>query len=135
MKRQFFVVLVSASDVVRLHDMAIKRFGGASGIMDVGKLESAVNHPLMIIEFGEEWEREIPYLAAVYFFHIIKNHPFLDGNKRAGLLAAVEFLSRNGFELEADFDELYQLALDTAVSRVNKKEIADFFKKAITKIR
>ncbi len=57
--------------------------------------------------------------------------PILDGNKRAGLPTAVEFLSRNGFELEVDFEELYQFALNTAVSRVNKKEIAALFRKVI----
>lgn len=126
-----FFVLMSVSDVIRLHDMVIDRFGGKEGIHSAGLLESAINHPWMILEFGEESERQISFLAATYFFHIIKNHPFVDGNKRTGLLTTLEFVYRNGFHLEADFDILYDLSLKTASSNINKEEVSVFFKKTI----
>ena len=54
----------------------------------------------MILAYGNLEEQEITYLAAVYFFHIIKNHPFIDGNKRTGLLTALKFLAQNGYDIE-----------------------------------
>jgi len=139
MKPHLFLIFMNLADVVRIHDMVISRFGGRPGLHDHGLLESAINHPWMIIEFGNEKEQEISNLAAAYFFHIIKNHPFLDGNKRTGLLTAIEFMYRNGFEVKGTFGEtyenLYQLSLTTALSQTNQKEIAIFFKKIMKKIK
>ena len=133
------VIFMSNTDVVRIHDMAIAQLGGRQGIHNFGLLESAVNHPWMILEFGSNEAREMHNLAAAYFFHIIKNHPFVDGNKRTGLLTALEFMYRNDFEIDGKFEnlyeDLYQLALNTAMSRVNKEEIASFFKKVMKEIK
>jgi death-on-curing protein len=134
MRQPIFIIFISLSDVIRIHDMVISQFGGRRGIHNLGLLESAINHPWMIIEFGSDEDHEIPNLAAAYFFHIIKNHPFIDGNKRTGLLMALEFMYRNGFELEENFEGLYQLALDTATSKINEKEVAAFFKRTMKKI-
>lgn len=75
-------------------------------------------------------------MAATYFFHIIKNHPFIDGNKRTGLLTAIKFLTINGYKIdmsdESIYDNLYQIAIDTAASQKNKDDIANFFKKNIS---
>lgn len=138
MRPYFLVVFMSLENVVEIHDMAINRFGGRSGIHNKGLLESAVNHPWMVLEFGSEEDLEIYNLAAVYFFHIIKNHPFVDGNKRTGVLTAIDFLFVNGYELDGNFEylyeSLYQLALNTAMSKASKEEIASFFKQVIKKI-
>jgi death-on-curing protein len=125
MKLPFFVVSVTVADAIRLHAMVIARFGGASGIRDIGLLASALDQPQKAIEYGEDKEKEIEYLAATYFFHVIKNHAFVDGNKRTGVLITTRFLEINGFLLEMNFNTLYQLALDVADSRItDKKEIA-----------
>lgn len=129
-----FVILISIDDAIQLHEMIIARFGGASGIRDLKLLESALDQPLKSIEYGETEERELAYLAAIYFFHVIKNHAFVDGNKRAGLLIATTFLASNGFTLKIDFDALYELALKTAESQVNKQEIAALFKSCMKRI-
>jgi death-on-curing protein len=138
MRLHSVIGFISLADVVRTHEMVINRFGGRSGIRDIGLLESAIHHPWMMLEFGSEEDHEISQLAAAYFFHIIKNHAFVDGNKRTGLLTAVNFIFANGFELdqriEGLYDDLYRLALDTAMSRVNKDEIASFFKKVMRRI-
>jgi death-on-curing protein len=131
MRPSLLLFLLGPSDVIRIHEMVINRFGGRAGIHSYGLLESALNHPLMIIEFGNDEDHEISNLAAAYFFHIIKNHPFIDGNKRTGLLSAIEFIYRNGLEVEANFDDLYQLALDTAASKIKEKEVTAFFNKRI----
>lgn len=125
---------VSEKDVIEIHDKAIATLGGLAGVRDVNLLISAVNQPLMMIDYGNAEDRQMHSLAGAYFFHIIKNHPFADGNKRTGLLTALEFFSRNGFELEIEFDILYQLAIATAASQINKKEIARFLQQEIKPI-
>lgn len=130
----------SAEEVIRIHDSLIKEFGGRSGISSMGQglLESAINQPLNIWFYETRNNRKIYNLAAAYFYHIIKNHPFIDGNKRTGLLTAVEFIYNNGYELKKqyrDMDDLYELAIDTASSKLTVEDIAIFFKKAIKKIK
>ena len=136
MKKKYIISFISITDACEMHDIIVKELGGRSGILYQGLLESAINQPLMILEYGSIEEQEITYLAAVYFFHIIKNHPFVDGNKRTGLLTALKFLAKNGYDIEnfADetmYDDLYQLAIDTAMSKKSKEDIAEFFKKLV----
>lgn len=131
------ISFVSEADICEMHDLIIQELGGRAGIHNIGLLESAINQPLMILSYGSSAEQEITYLAATYFFHIIKNHPFIDGNKRTGLLTALKFLAKNGYEIdvsdEAVYDDLYQIAIDTAASKKSKNEIAAFFKKLAKK--
>jgi death-on-curing protein len=98
------------------------------GMRDRGLLESALQHPLHVIEYGEEEQHEIHYLAAIYFFHIIKNHAFYDGNKRTGLLTTLTFLSRNSYNLDVHEDVLYNIAIETAKSSMSVEELAAFFR-------
>jgi len=67
-------------------------------------------------------------MAAAYLFHIIRNHPFIDGNKRAGLVCAIAFLGLNDLELIADPDDLVQLVLGVAEGRTDKSQVAVFLK-------
>lgn len=83
-----------------LHDQAIALFGGSDGVRDAGLLESALNRPRHLYAYGSE--PTIFDLGASYCYGIVRNHPFIDGNKRAGLLTARAFLFRNGYLLEAD---------------------------------
>lgn len=138
MKGKHVIAFISVDDVREMHDMVVQELGGRLGIHNQGLLDSAVNQPLMMIEYGSLEEQEITYLAAVYFFHIIKNHAFIDGNKRTGLLTALKFLAQNGYDIEnvaydAMYDDLYQLALDTAESKKSKEEIAAFFKQIFSR--
>jgi len=127
----FFVIFLDLSDVIRLHDIAIESYGGVFGIRDIGLLESALHQPIMLVHYGDESDTKISNLAATYLFHIIKNHPFIDGNKRAGIFATIHFLNINHFDLEVDLEMLYLLALDVAASQINKEEIAIFLQKHI----
>ena len=72
-------------------------------------------------------------MPAAYAYHIIKNNPFTDGNKRIGLLVALTFLERNGLTITASNEDLYKIALDIAQSAISKEEIAQFFKQYTSK--
>jgi death-on-curing protein len=67
-------------------------------------------------------------MAAAYLFHIVQNHPFVDGNKRTGAAAAIIFLDMNGVEIAADEEGLVDLTLRVATGQTGKQEIADFFR-------
>ena len=84
--------------VLAIQGELLARFGGLNGLRDDGLLESALNRPLQLFHYSTPSLFE---LAASYAHGIVKNHPFLDGNKRAGFMAAYTFLGINGFRLEA----------------------------------
>ena len=123
------IYFLTFDEIPRLHDYSIEEFGGVKGIRDSGLLESAAAQPQMIV-FGQHVHEDIYHMAAAYCFHIIKNHAFIDGNKRIGLLVALTFLEKNNVTIEADFDSLYDLAMSVACSELNKEQVAEFFKQA-----
>ena len=81
-----------------LHDMSLAEHGGASGVRDDGLLDSALARPLNLVAYGSP---DVSDLAAAYAFGLVKNHPFVDGNKRAAFLAVGLFLGLNGHALNA----------------------------------
>ena len=114
-------------DVLAIHRDQIERYGGEMGIRDVGLLQSAIAMPQA--SFGGEFlHRDIFQMAATYLFHIVQNHPFLDGNKRTGAVAAIVFLTMNDVELEADEEGLEAITLTVAKGQTDKDQIAGFFR-------
>ena len=92
-----------------------------------GLLKSAIAMPQAT--FGGEWLHEFPNgMAAAYLFHIVSNHPFVDGNKRTGFAAALAFLHANSFELNSKEDESYQMVLAVAKSELSKEEVTHFIR-------
>ncbi|MBN2475130.1 MAG: type II toxin-antitoxin system death-on-curing family toxin [Pirellulales bacterium] len=88
---------LSVEDVLVLHANQIGLYGGDQGVRALGLLESAITQPQAT--FGGQVLHEFPFeMAAAYFFHILQNHPFIDGNKRTGTVAALVFLDLNGIE-------------------------------------
>lgn len=86
------------AEVLALHEAALNEFGGSHGVRDPGLLDAAMSMPRQ--SFGGQFAHDIPFgMAAAYAFHICKNHPFIDGNKRTALSAMVVFLRLNGWEL------------------------------------
>jgi len=79
--------------VFLLHEQSLAQFGGAAGVRDEGLLDSALGKPLNLFAYGKP---SLFDLAASYAYGIVKNHPFLDGNKRSGFIVAVTFLELNG---------------------------------------
>jgi death-on-curing protein len=84
--------------LLMLHDESLAEHGGAGGLRDEGLLDSALARPLNLVAYGEP---DAADLAAAYGYGIAKNHPFVDGNKRAAFLAAGLFLAMNGLRLGA----------------------------------
>ena len=108
--------LFSTVDEVRdLHDDELRRFGGSAGVRDFGALESAVATPAATFD-GEFLHQDLFHMAAAYAFHIAENQPFVDGNKRAALNAALVFLDINGW-LVADPEMLLYDAMIAISSR------------------
>lgn len=93
------VQFLSLDDVLESHAEQIAAYGGSDGIRDVGLLESALAQPAAMFG-GQYLHVDVFGMAAAYLFHIVKNHPFLDGNKRVGLEAALLFLEINGLSIE-----------------------------------
>jgi death on curing protein len=120
-------LFLDIEQVIRLHFSMIERYGGTEGTRDVGLLQSAVAMPQMAYS-GEYLHADIFEMAAAYLYHIVQNHPFLDGNKRAGAAAAIVFLAMNDIQIEADEDGLVDLTLTVARGQSGKPEIAEFFR-------
>ncbi|WP_201830062.1 type II toxin-antitoxin system death-on-curing family toxin [Microvirga zambiensis] len=98
------------------HAESLRLFGGAEGLRDEGMLDSALARP-----FNEE---RITHLAAAYAFGLSKNHPFIDGNKRAAFIAYVGFLKLNGFNLVASQPEAYRTMIELAAGTISEEEFA-----------
>lgn len=118
---------LTIEDVLLLHKKVMERFGNKTyALRDRGLLESAVFQP-QALAFGEYLHKDIYEMAAAYCYHIIKNHPFIDGNKRTGILTALTFLEKNGISISATSDEIYMFALDVASSKITKDAASKFF--------
>ncbi len=85
-------------DVLGIHDLMLGQYGGLAGVRDVGLLESAIARPQNLFLYEEA---NIHRLASAYAFGIVRNHPFVDGNKRTGFMVAATFLVANGWKLVA----------------------------------
>ena len=109
--------------VLALHQRQLERFGGGAGLRDRALLESAVAQP-QASSGGEYAHQGVFAMAAAYLFHIVSNHPFVDGNKRAGLLAAQVFLDLNGTTLDQPAEDFYELTMGVAAGRVDKATVA-----------
>lgn len=120
-------LFLDLEQVMRLHASMIERYGGMQGTRDVGLLQSAVAMPQMA-NGGECLHADVFEMAAAYLYHIVQNHPFLDGNKRTGAAAAIVFLAVNDVWIEADEEGLVELTLSVACGQSGKPEIAEFFR-------
>lgn len=127
MKPRLRPVFLTLDEVLALHADQLERYGGDPGLRDVGLLESALATPRAT--FGRAYlHGSLPEMAAAYLFHLVGNHPFVDGNKRVGLAAAIAFLGLNGLWLEAEPDELTELVLRLARGEATKAEAAEFLR-------
>ena len=118
---------LTLEEILEIHDDQINRYGGASGIRDFGLLESALAQPQAIFG-GSFLHTDLFEMAAAYFFHIIQNHPFMDGNKRVGAVAALVFLEMNNKTVIMTNDELESQVLSVAQGLTDKTDSAKFFR-------
>ena len=122
-------------DIVReIHAEVIKQFGGLNGVRDENLLPSAVLTPQSSFG-GKSPYTDIIEVAAAYLFYICKNHPFLDGNKRTAMMAAIVFLRLNEIEPLADSAGWEKLMLNVASSKINRDETTRRLRKLLKKSR
>ena len=111
--------------VIAMHGEQIAEHGGSPGIRDAGLLSSALARPQNQVAYGKP---SVFNLAAAYAFGVIQNHPFVDGNKRAGFLAAYVFLDLNGWELVASEAEAVSAVLALATGEMDEAGFSDWLK-------
>ena len=121
-------LFLTLDEILSLHEDQIRRFGGLHGVRDIGLLESAIGSAAATFG-GEFLHASIFEMAAAYLYGICKNHPFLDGNKRTAVVAALVFLDMNGVEIAANENLFYDLVIGVAEGRATKAEVAVFFQK------
>jgi death on curing protein len=121
---------LTLDEALALHADQIERYGGSAGVRDLGLLESALAAPRATFG-GGLLHPTLPEMAAAYLFHLVRNHPYVDGNKRAGLACAIAFLGLNDLWLEADPDALVALVVGVAAGRIGKAEVAVFVQRHV----
>lgn len=118
---------LSLEEVIEIHADQIERYGGSPGVRDLGLLESAAAMPQA--SFGGQYlYTDLFEMAAAYLFHIVQNHPFVDGNKRVGAVAALVFLRLNGLRIDVPNVVLAEVVLDVARGKIGKGAVAEFFR-------
>jgi death-on-curing protein len=125
-------LFLTFDEVLSLHAEQIRLFGGSSGIRDVGLLQSALGSTEATFD-GALLHETLFAMAATYFYGICRNHPFIDGNKRTAVGAALTFLELNGVEVNAEEDTFYDLVIGVAEGRTSKASITVFLEQHATK--
>ncbi len=128
------IQFLSVDELLTIHRRGISEHGGSPELRDRGLLESAAAMPMA--QYGGHFLHEgLAGMAAAYLFHLCKNHPFLDGNKRVAVAAAEVFVMLNGCKLAATNLQLEVLTLGVADSSISKEQATAFFKKHVRRER
>lgn len=113
---------LTKTQILKMHSLLIQKTGGSDGVRDEGLLDSALNLPFQSFD-GEDIYKTIQAKAARLGFSLINNHPFVDGNKRIGILAMLVFLEMNGIEIICIDEELIELGLGVADGSLSDKDL------------
>jgi death-on-curing protein len=124
---------LSFTEILKIHQDQILRYGGDSGVRDIELLKSAIGMPSATYG-GQFLHTDIYEMAAAYLFHLVQNHPFVDGNKRVGAVSALVFLILNGYVFEAPEDKFAEIVLSVAMGELDKAEVAVFIHRWAEKI-
>ena len=116
---------LTLNEVLALHGRIVQLSGGADGIRDIGGLESAIAQPRMTFG-GEDLYPTVVEKAIALGYSIIMNHPFVDGNKRAGHATMEVFLVLNGYEILASVDEQEIVILQVASGEISREKFEDW---------
>lgn len=125
------IAFLDVADVLYLHERQLHTYGGGSGLRELAMLESAVQAPRWAHNYGEE---DLFELAAAYHFHLVQNHPFVDGNKRIGAICALVFLELHGLWPEIPDDDFVEMVLTIAQGQMDKPAIASFLREHRTEV-
>ena len=127
------ILFLTLEEVLALHDDAIAFAGGSSGLRSIDLLQGAIAQPEA--SFAGQLANAFPFgMAAAYAYHLSRNHPFVDGNKRVALSAAVVFLYMNGWELDDPGETLHPIMEDVAQGKIEKPELALIFERLARKL-
>jgi death-on-curing protein len=118
---------LTKAQILLLHSELIKEFGGSGGLRDEGLLDSALAVPFQSFG-GEEMLVTIQQKAARLGFGLVKNHPFVDGNKRIGTHAMLMFLAMNGIELKYTQAELSEVILKVAAGKIGFEDLVGWIR-------
>ena len=121
---------LTLAEVIELHSQILAQVAGSGGIRDLGALESAIAQPRMTFG-GEELYPTIIEKASALGFSIVMNHPFIDGNKRAGHAAMETFLVLNRLEIKVVVDEQERVILALAAGELDRDAFTDWLRKSV----
>jgi death-on-curing protein len=124
------IVYLSIAQLRHLHREQLRRYGGLAGVRDQGSLEAACARPAMTFG-GEDLYADAPAKAAALMHSVVLNHPFVDGNKRVGVHAALLFAEVNGFECLATPDEVVDVTLTVARGDLQVEALAIWFRQRL----
>ncbi|NJM72127.1 MAG: type II toxin-antitoxin system death-on-curing family toxin [Scytonema sp. RU_4_4] len=113
--------------VVAIHRRQLAEHGGLEGIRDEGLLQSALYRPKNLLAYSES-PPDAASLTAAYAYGIVKNHPFVDGNKRTAYVVMRTFLKLNGYDIQASNEEKYQIWIDLAAGKLSEEELAEWIR-------
>ena len=119
------MIRLSKPQILLLHEQLIAETGGSSGLRDEGMLDSALNAPFQTFG-GEDIYPSLQQKAARLCFGLVKNHPFVDGNKRIGAHVMLVFLALNGIELQHTQTELSDIILQLAAGTIQSSDLLDW---------
>jgi death-on-curing protein len=119
--------------ILYFHEQLIQIYGGSPGIRDESLLNSAIQQPKSSFD-GNYLHNSIFEMASAYGFHLCKNHPFIDGNKRVALAAMDTFLQNNGYEISASEKETYKIIIELSAENLSKSELTQWLKQNTTSI-
>lgn len=121
------IIWIFDEAVLAIHRRQLAEHGGLEGIRDEGLLQSALYRPKNLLAYSEP-PPDIASLAAAYAYGIVKNHPFVDGNKRTAYVVMRTFLKLNDYDIQASSEEKYQIWVDLAAGKLAEKELADWIR-------
>ena len=128
--------LIWIADVVVLaiHRRQLAEHGGLDGIRDEGLLQSALYRPQNLLAYSES-PPDVASLAAAYAYGIVKNHPFVDGNKRTAYVVMRTFLKLNGYDIQSSSEEKYQVWISLAEGKLSENELASWVRKHLFELK
>lgn len=133
LSRESGTIFLAKDEVIRVHDLLVSRFGGTFGIRDHALLESAVSRPLQHAAYNRG-PTDHARLGALLCEGIVKNHAFVDGNKRTGLASALRFFDANRLQLSMDPVALYKAIVMLAAGHMDATQLAAVWKRRLNPV-
>lgn len=117
--------MISEREVLEIHSVLIEQFGGSNGIRDQGLLDAALNRPYQTFDGQELYPTAVEKAAAI-LESIVKNHPFIDGNKRTGYVLARLILMEKQLDINANQEQKYQFVISVSTGGINFDQIKEW---------